>query len=359
MTYRDGIFAYKVIEVEVSGSVFWITPKAVGKDTITVIAQDQGTRTASDSFEVTVEERKNRPPELIKPFKDLTIKLQDGRRGVEAGPHFSDPDGDTLTYHPNSSNGGVIQAEASGSVVWLTPISVGSAVIGVTAKDPGGLYAYDVFRVTVSSQIIDPPPPPPDLRNRAPEAVGSIGELHFSLGRSLNFPVSQYFSDPDGDRLNYAAQSSDESRVTAVVRRPSQGIALFVFQRVGTVTVTITAADPDGLRVQQTTKVNVVPNDPGNRSPRTNGSIGDLTLRVGGAASELSMAPYFIDPNGDRLHYQAISTDRSIVTAVVTANTDTVVLTPVTPGTATVTITARDPSTARAEQTVDVTVNSP
>ncbi len=68
----------------------------------------------------------------------------------------------------------------------------------VTARDPAGLTAV---------QNVD----------RAPEAVGSIPPVGLAAGDDLTFDVPSYFSDPDGDALSYAAESTDASVATASV----------------------------------------------------------------------------------------------------------------------------------------------
>ena len=72
-----------IVRPEVSGSTVVLIPVATGKARVTITARDPGGLTALQTMEVAVSA--NRPPELIKPFKDLTIKLQDGRRSLEVG----------------------------------------------------------------------------------------------------------------------------------------------------------------------------------------------------------------------------------------------------------------------------------
>ena len=93
-----------------------------------------------------------------------------------------------------------------------------------------------------------------------------------------------------------------------------------------------------------------------NRSPRSTGSIPAQMLTVGGAASSVSVARYFTDPDGDELTYSASTNRPGIVTAVVAGGT--VTLTPVAAGTAAVTVTARDPGEESAAQSIAVTVQA-
>ena len=353
LTYDPSSSNDRIVTAEESGSVVWLTPKAVGTARVTVTARDPGDLEAKQTFKVEVfdpNQIKNRPPRTERQIEDQNLTVGGPRRGLGMGSRFSDPDGDTLTYDPSSSNDRIVTAEAPGSVVWLTPKAVGTARVTVTARDPGGLTAQQTFGVTVK---------PAGTVNRPPQPVGSIGDLNIDLGHHQKLPVHQYFSDPDGDQLFYIGSSSDNKIVVGVVISPSSGIATFISVNTGTATVTITAKDAGDVSARQETKVTVHPLTPFNRPPRAEGSIENVSLRMGGGTTKLSVAQYFNDRDGDKLHYTAISSDTSRVTTLVEPNTDTVVLTPVGAGAARVTITARDRSTFSAEQTVDVTVNPP
>ena len=70
---------------------------------------------------------------------------------VDVSRAFVDPDGDVLTYTVLSSASGVVTVLASGARVTLTAVGEGTAVVRVTATDPGGLSAAQSFMVTVSS----------------------------------------------------------------------------------------------------------------------------------------------------------------------------------------------------------------
>ena len=63
---------------------------------------------------------------------------------------FVDPDGDPLTYEA-SSDLGIVNVILVGKVVALTPVSVSTALVTVTARDPYGLSAKLSFAVTVEN----------------------------------------------------------------------------------------------------------------------------------------------------------------------------------------------------------------
>ena len=223
----------------------------------------------------------------------------------------------------------------SGSTLRLTGVAAGTATVTVTAADPDGLTATQRVRVTV---------PPP---NRAPTPSGSIPAQRVDVGQTETLDVASYFSDPDGDALGYAAATSNAGVVSVGVSGSTlrlTGVAA------DTATVTVTAADPDGLSATQSVRVTV---EPRNRAPAPYGSIPAQRLSAG-RAETLDVASYFSDPDGDTLVYAATTSNAGIVSVGVSGSTLT--LTGVGAGTATVTVTARDPDGRSARQRVSVTV---
>ena len=113
----------------------------------------------------------NRAPTAVITLPDLTLTLQ-GMLDVDVSQAFVDPDGDALTYTASSSAPAVVTARASGGRVTLTAVAAGTAVVRVTATDPGGLSAGQSFTVTVkaSAPFTDDPIQP---------GVTPIKAIHF------------------------------------------------------------------------------------------------------------------------------------------------------------------------------------
>ncbi len=91
--------------------------------------------------------------------------------------------------------------------------------------------------------------------NEGPEAVGAMAPKTLeAYGVAAEEDLGQYFRDPDGDALSYAAVSSAPSVAAVTVAGGRLSIAP---QAIGAATVTVTARDPDGLEGTQTVAVTV------------------------------------------------------------------------------------------------------
>lgn len=138
-----------VATTAVAGATVTLTGVSVGTATITVTATDPGGLTAQQRFSVTVRAA-NQAPEVVSTVPDLTVTVGEVR-AWQGADHFRDPNGDALTYAAGSSNAAVVLAVVSGGEFGIGAVSVGSAVVTVTASDLGGLSAQLSFRVTVGT----------------------------------------------------------------------------------------------------------------------------------------------------------------------------------------------------------------
>ncbi|WP_419859617.1 leishmanolysin-related zinc metalloendopeptidase [Candidatus Palauibacter sp.] len=156
---------------------------------------------------------------------------------LEIVSYFNDPDGGALTYtaatNAAATNAAAVVAVAvAGGTLTLVGVTAGTASVTVKATDPAGLTAAQGFRVTVETP------------NRSPEAVGTIPARTLTVGQSATLDVSPFVTDPDGDALTYTAATSAAGVVSVTV---SGSVLTLVGVTAGTASVTVTAADPDGL----------------------------------------------------------------------------------------------------------------
>ena len=156
---------------------------------------------------------------------------------LELAPRFSDPDGDPLMFQATPAGAGVARAIVDGGDLILLPEAVGTTAVAVTATDPGGLSAVQTFAVTVAPG------------NRAPTAVGRIPDQTLTVGGSaVTMDLASRFSDPDGDSLTFRAMFDNPGVVRVTIDEEE---LVVIPEDIGTATVTITAADPDGLTAVQ------------------------------------------------------------------------------------------------------------
>ncbi|WP_428278725.1 Ig-like domain-containing protein [Candidatus Palauibacter sp.] len=121
---------------------------------------------------------------------------------------------------------------------------------------------------------------------------------------------------------------------------------------VGTATVTVTAADPDGLSATQSAEVTVAA---ANRAPEGVGTIPARTISAGDTVT-VDVSAFFADPDGDELGYEAESSDEAVLEVGISGSSLTI--TGVAVGTATATVTATDPDGLSATQSAEVTVEA-
>ena len=292
-----------------------------------------------------VTEPPNHAPGPVGTIPDQAIEA-DSAAAVDVTRYFADPDSDTLTYAATSASTATATVTMSGGVATMTGVAKGETTVTVTARDPEGLTAEQGVKVTVP--------------NRAPESVGTIADLEVevdtvgsvpddtvNVGEPVSFDIARYFTDPDGDDLEYSARSSNP----ATARVGVEGSTLTLVGRAaGTATISVTSLDPAELSAHHEFVVTVV--QP-NRAPRPVGTIPEQTVDVGGSVS-IDVTPYFSDPDHDNLDYSAESSDD--VLAKAGASDSLVEVTGHLKGRVTITVTAEDPGGLTATQDFEVEV---
>ena len=327
LSYAATLSDTSVARVSGAGSVFTVTAWAKGLANVTVTATDPGGLEATQSFAVTVP---NRAPEPVGSMPARTVEVGETMTH-ELASYFRDPDGDPLVYTAAASDATVAGVSVSGDTVAVVALAKGGATVTIAAADPEGLVAMQVFSVTVP--------------NRAPLAIGTAPADTVAVGESATMDPSSYFRDPDGDPLVYAATSSD----TAVVGvSASAGAVTVTAIAKGDATVTISAADTEGLTATQVFTVTVP-----NRAPVAIGRVSADIVAVG-ETTTLDPSPHFSDPDGDPLVYAATATDTTVIGVAV--SNGAVAISAMAKGEATVTVTATDTEGLAATQAFDVTV---
>lgn len=330
LQYETGSTDSLVAAATVTGATLTVTAGAQGEATIAVTATDPGGLSAGQRFAVTV---LNRAPTVTAPIPTQTIFIGQPHT-LDADLHFTDPDGDTLSYSAVSANRRVVLVRTSGSGVTLSAQRKGTAEVTITATDPDGLAVQHTFGVLVG--------------NREPVPVGTFPDLELASQARLTLPIVRYFRDPDRDVLLYEASTADPGIAQATTRGSSvtlRGVSD------GHTTLTLTATDPEGLTATQTSQITVTARS--DDTPTPVGTIPAQTVAEGRNRT-LVASGYFQDPNGDPLTYSATTEDPGIATA--SASGTRVALTGVQSGRTTLTVTATDPGGLSTALSTPVTV---
>ena len=323
-------------DIDSTSGQLTLTPVAIGTTEITVTATDAVETTATQVFQVTVN---NSEPVAVGSIADLTL-TREGPQTLEMADYFRDADGDNeLRYTLIPGNASIVTAgiDATSGRLTLTPVAIGSAELSVIASDRFAAVTQR-FRVIVS--------------NAAPAAVGRIEDVVLTRGAGQRIiEVSPHFRDADGDDLSYSVASGDETIVTATINTSGRlRVTLGIFR--GRSTITVTARDPSGAMMTQVFQVSVV-----NSAPLAMGSIAELTLTREAGARTLETAAYFSDADAnDSLGYVVTLEDGATVTARIDAGSGQLIVTPVAVGTVAVSVTARDPFGGMATQVLQVSV---
>ena len=209
----------------------------------------------------------NQPPPALGTIPGQIVDV-DSTVMLDLAAHFSDLDGDTLTYTALSAAPATAALTLSGSMLTITGVAKGETT------------ATQSFAVTVP--------------NRAPNVADIIADGEVYVDSALVIDAAAYFADPDGDDLEYSATSSDMTRAMVAV---SESTLTVTGMAVGSTTVIVTARDPGGLAAEQSFGVTVP-----NRAPVAVGTIEDRQLEVDSVAT-LDVVPYFADPDRDSLEW--------------------------------------------------------
>ena len=275
----------------------YVSPVAGGDVAITVQAQDPGGESVSTTFGVAV----NTSPHIRAGIPDTALTVGQPKFRWNLRNVFTDPDeGFKLTYWPSSSDETVAESFVSrDSILVVTPLGDGQAVITVTARDGRDGFFVDAFTVT---------------GNTAPTVIvgGEIPDTVLTTGMEFEWDLDTVFEDSAGDALTYSATSSEV--LVATVSISVDGILTVVPTGEGSTTITVEAMDGYGASISTSFNVDVVINDP----PQVRAGIPDAARTVG-EPFEWDLGTVFEDPDGDALTYSATSSDDAVAGVSVSA----------------------------------------
>ena len=129
--------------------------EAAGTNVISVKGVDAFNNTSTLAIEVVVV-NVNRIPEVIKPFNELNVVLQQPALRINLNDYFSDPDGDALTYDVITSSVGVVDFYLSNNILLIEPKVTDNITMTVKVADQfGAVLVHDVQLSVVNRVGID------------------------------------------------------------------------------------------------------------------------------------------------------------------------------------------------------------
>ena len=149
----------------------------------------------------------NRAPEPTFTIQSITVHV--GRaETVDVSSYFTEPDGEALVYSATSSNPAVAAVAVADSILTMTAVATGNAMVTVTARDPGGLTASQEFVATVSfgaRRLTDN-----RTSDRYPSWSPDGTEIAFASLRDRNYGI--YVMDADGGNRTRLTDNSGQDR---------------------------------------------------------------------------------------------------------------------------------------------------
>ena len=312
-----------------NGQSMTLIPRAEGSTTVVITAIDTRGGRGTTNLAVTV--LGNSPPVISTPINTVELRPNAVAPPIDLTRHFSDPDGDTLTFSALSQQPNIATATVDGSSLNIRARNRGLTRVTVTATDPDGESVQTTFQVAV---LNDPP---------SAQTAISLDLEH--RGDSDTVDLTTIFTDPDNDALTFEASIADDTIATVSI----QGSTLTVEAiGVGEAEVTVTATDEYGLAGVSMFTVTIA-----NQAPVVVMEIPDQeTDRTMMIVSDLTTV--FSDPDGDALTYTATVADGTISNASIDGSTLTVMNNAV--GSTTVTVTATDTFGDSVSTSFEVTV---
>ena len=213
LSYSDAVSSNQAVATLFKGdptNFLLITPTPngiLGTTDISVTANDRFGGTLTQVFQV---ETTNQAPISCCAFTTSTETVAGGPDTIDLDDFFSDPDASSipdhaLSYTAVSDNKTVATVSISESILTITPVKRGAADITVTASD-----GLENASLTVRAFVNPSAPTTTGIPNQRLSLSGA--------GGSLTLNLNDYFSDPDGDSLEYEflAEPQGTRRATEV-----------------------------------------------------------------------------------------------------------------------------------------------
>ncbi|HMB91147.1 MAG TPA: Ig-like domain-containing protein [Rhodothermales bacterium] len=144
-------------EVIDGGQAVRYTPEAgfTGTDLFNYVIVDSSGLSSTETPVTVVVASPNRAPTVSAPINDITVSPDPSTScSFDLDDHFTDPDGDALTYSASQS-GGNATVNINGSNVTISGSDLNQAMVTITTEDPEGLTVSDIFAVQKVLSVTD------------------------------------------------------------------------------------------------------------------------------------------------------------------------------------------------------------
>ncbi len=309
-----------------------------GPETVSLEAVDPDNERASATFAVTV--RPVNDPPALRAIPPVAFR-EDESATLRLTEFVTDPDNTPEQIQWSFTGQSHVKVQTAQGVATFSADRDwnGTETLTLKATDPGGLFAQTQVRVNVT-----PVNDAPVLRQLPPVAFDEDG--------SSTVRLFDFVSDVDNTNEQLTWEVSGNSRIKVAIAR---GTATFTAEPNwhGAENLTITVADPDGLRASSSFAATVRSvND-----PPVIARIPPVSFEEDGRTT-VDLAPFGSDADGDALTWTAASANPNLRVSV----SGSVLTLSAAPdwngGPVNVTVTATDPSRGQATTTIPVTVTA-
>ena len=282
LTYSASVDPSGVAMASVDGTTLTIVAGMTADDAIVTVTATDGPASGTTEFSLQVSAEPNNDPVAGESIPDQTLMLDfDATKTIDVMGHFSDPDGDMLTYTPASSMEDYVTVSADGSMITITAVAAGMSTITVTASDGRGGSAMSTFDVTVTAPAV------PTWKKEIPDVTFEHdgGPQTFMLADYFN-KATMYEAEVLGDGETVVTAAVNDEQTMLTLTRVGAGSAV----------VEITPSNSGGNGAAQSITVDVE----ADTGPALKKEFMNFRLAVadGSNTKDLDLTEYIEDPDG-------------------------------------------------------------
>ena len=211
-----------------------------GNASITVFADDSRGGVASDQFNVMVLPS-NSPPVVTVPFPNLTMQADRDVTTLDLNTHFTDADGDNLTFTATSSDPAVAEATINDGILTIRALTKGTVTVTVTANDGRGGTAEAAVQVNVPTKT---------HTDELGRVIPTKFELYQNYPDPFNPTTTIRFDIPETSRINLFVYDLLGRQVASLVEgmvSAGKHVATFDARGLASGTYIYSLETPDGV----------------------------------------------------------------------------------------------------------------